>query len=97
MEIIATNSFPEQHLSSVKQFAKDLVLLLAFHLAERISSLLRQVQVLDHPSEVLYGPETEALFLPQFGCSQCTESSSTQRHAVDPVEQVSGAGLRAGL
>ena len=32
MEILAT-----------KLFAKDLVLLLAFHLAERISSLLRQV------------------------------------------------------
>ena len=64
MEIIATNSFPEQHLPSVKQFAKDLVLLLAFHLAERIASLLRQV--LDHPSKVLYDPETKALFLPQF-------------------------------
>ena len=45
-------------------FAKDLVLTLAFHLAERIASLLRQV--LDHPTKVLYDPETEVLFLPQF-------------------------------
>ena len=56
MEIIATNTYPDQHAASVKQFAKDLVLLLAFHLSERISSLLRQV--LDHPTKVLYDPET---------------------------------------
>ena len=62
MEIIATNTYPDQHVASVKQFAKDLVLLLAFHLAERISSLLRQV--VDHPTKVLYDPETEVLFLP---------------------------------
>ena len=54
MEIIATNTYPDQHVASVKQFAKDLVLLLAFHLAERISSLLRQV--LDHPTKVLCSP-----------------------------------------
>ena len=41
-----------------------LALLLAFHLAERISSLLRQV--LDHLTKVLYDPENEMLFLPQF-------------------------------
>ena len=64
MEIIATNVYPDQHLASVKQFAKDLVLLLAFHLSERLSSLLGQV--LDHPTKVLYDPETEALFLVQF-------------------------------
>ena len=40
------------------------MLLLAVHLAERIASLLRQV--LDHPTKVLYDPETEVLFLPQF-------------------------------
>ena len=63
MEIMATNSHPDQFLPSIKLFAKDLVLLLAFHLAERISSLLRQV--MDHPTKVLCDPET-VLFLPQF-------------------------------
>ena len=64
MEIMATHAQPEQHLLSIKMFAKDLVLLLAFHLAERISSLLRHV--LAHPKKVLYDPESEILFLPQF-------------------------------
>ena len=64
MEIFATNTTPAKHLPSIKLFAKDLVLLLAFHLAERISSLLRQV--MGHPTKVLYDPETEVLFLPQF-------------------------------
>ena len=64
MEIYATNAQPDQHLMSIKLFAKDLVLLLAFHLAEGISSLLRQV--LDRPTKVLYDPENEVLFLPQF-------------------------------
>ena len=64
MEIYATNALPDEQLMSIKLFAKDLVLLLAFHLAERIASLLRQV--LDHSSEVLYDPENEVLFLPQF-------------------------------
>ena len=60
----ATNANPDEQLGSIKSFAKDLVLALAFHLAERIASLLRQV--LDHPTKVLYDPETEVLFLPQF-------------------------------
>ncbi len=64
MEIMATNTYPDQHVPSIKLFAKDLVLLLAFHCAARISSLL--CQVMDHPTEVLYDPETEVLFLPQF-------------------------------
>ena len=64
MEIYATNAQPDEQLMSIKLFAKDLVLLLAFHLAERIASLLRQV--LDHPTKVLYDPENEVLFLPQF-------------------------------
>ena len=64
MEVMATNAQPEQHLLSIKTFAKDLVLLLAFHLAERISLLLRHV--LAHPKKVLYDPESETLFLPQF-------------------------------
>ena len=64
LERMATNANPDQHNGAVKQFAKDLVVVLAMHLSERIASLLRQV--LDHPSKVLYDPETEPLFLPQF-------------------------------
>ena len=64
MQIYATNALPDEQIMSIKLFAKDLVLLLAFHLAERIASLLRQV--LEHPSKVLYDPENEVLFLPQF-------------------------------
>ena len=64
MEVYATNAYPDEQLGSIKAFAKDLVLVLAFHLAERIASLLRQV--LDHPTKVLYDPENEVLFLPQF-------------------------------
>ena len=45
-------------------FAKDFVLVLAFHLAEHIATLLRQV--LDHPTKMLYDPDNEVLFLPQF-------------------------------
>ena len=63
LEVYATNANPDQQLGSIKSFAKDLVLTLAFHLAERIASLLRQV--LDHPTKVLYDPENEVLFLPQ--------------------------------
>ena len=48
----------------VRKFAKDLVVVFAFHLAETISALFRHV--LDHPSKVLYDPETEPLFLPIF-------------------------------
>ena len=61
MEIYATNAQPDAQLMSIKLFAKDLVLVLAFHLAERIASLLRQV--LDHSTKVLYDPENEVLFL----------------------------------
>ena len=64
LEVYATNANPDQQLGSIKSFAKDLVLTLAFHLAERVASLLRQV--LDHPTKVLYDPENEVLFLPQF-------------------------------
>ena len=64
MEVMVTNTSPELQLHSIKKFAKDLVLLFALHMAEKISSLLRQV--LDHPTKVLYDPETEALFLPLF-------------------------------
>ena len=64
LEVYATNANPDEQLGSIKSFAKDLVLALAFHLAELIASLLRQV--LDHPTKVMYDPETEVLFLPQF-------------------------------
>ena len=45
LEVFATND-PDEQLGSIKAFAKDLVLVLGFHLAERIATLLRQV--LDH-------------------------------------------------
>ena len=48
----------------VEPSRKKIVLLLAFHLAERISSLFRQM--MDHHTKMLYDPETEVLFLPQF-------------------------------
>ena len=50
--------------SVVRKFAKELVAVLAFHLAETIAALFRHV--LHHPSKVLYDPETEPLFLPLF-------------------------------
>ena len=64
MEVVVTNSSPEVQLQSVKKFAKDLVLLFAMHMAEKVSSLLRHV--LDHPTKVLYDPDSEVLFRPQF-------------------------------
>ena len=63
MEVYATNVYPDEQLGSIKAFAKDLVLLLAFHLAQRIATLLRQL--LDHLTKMLYDPENEVLFLPQ--------------------------------
>ena len=64
MEVLVTNSNPNSQLHFVRKFAKDLVVVFAFHLAETISALFRHV--LDHPSKVLYDPETEPLFLPLF-------------------------------
>ena len=64
MEIFVRNTNPDLQLHFVRKFAKDLVVVFAFHLAETISALFRHV--LDHPSKVLYDPETEPLFLPIF-------------------------------
>ena len=64
LEVVASNDDPDTQVESIKTFAKDLVLSLAFHLAERIATLMRQV--LDHPTKFLYDPENEVLFLPQF-------------------------------
>ena len=64
MEVMVTNIHPELQLPSIKKFAKNLVLLFAFHMADRISSLLRQV--LHHPTKVLYDPS--------FGFFPSTES-----------------------
>ena len=64
MEVCVKNSNPDSQLHFVRKFAKDLVVVLALHLAETISSLFRHV--LDHPSKVLYDPETKPLFLPLF-------------------------------
>ena len=58
------NTNPDLQLHFVRKFAKDLVVVLAFHLAETIAALFRHV--LHHPSKVLYDPETEPLFLPLF-------------------------------
>ena len=64
MEVLVTNSNPDSQLHFVRKFAKDLVVVFALHLAETISALFRHV--LDHPSKVLYDPETQPLFLPLF-------------------------------
>ena len=63
-EIFVRNTNPDLQLHYVRKFAKDFVVVLAFHLAETISALFRHV--LNHPSKVLYDPETEPLFLPLF-------------------------------
>ena len=52
MEIFVGNTNPDSQLHFVRKFAKDLVVVFAFHLAETISALFRHV--LDHPSKVLY-------------------------------------------
>ncbi len=64
MEVVVTNYSPEAQLQSVKKFAKDLVLSFAMHIAKKLASLMRHV--LDHPTKVLYDPDSEVLFLPQF-------------------------------
>ena len=95
MEVMATNAQPDQHVLSIKVFAKDLVLLFALHLAERISSLLRQV--LDHPKKVLYDPENEALFLPQFWLlpiyRELLNTASRNRPSRDSELRRSASGL----
>ena len=63
-EIYVRNTNPDLQLHFVRKFAKNLVVVLAFHLAETIAELFRHV--LHHPSKVLYDPETEPLFLPLF-------------------------------
>ena len=63
-EIYVRNTNPDLQLHFVRKFAKDLVVVLAFHLAETIAALFRHV--LHHPSKVIYDPETEPLFLPLF-------------------------------
>ena len=73
MEVMVTNIRPELQLHSIKKFAKDLVLLFALYMAEKISSLLRQV--LDRPTKVLYDPESVRFCsCPSFGFSLFTES-----------------------
>ena len=95
MEVMVTNVHPELHLPSIKKFAKDLVLLFAFHMAERISSLLRQV--LDHPTQVLYDPESEVLFLPQFWIlpiyRELLNTASRNRPSRDSELRRSASGL----
>ena len=64
MEVYVTNTNPDSQLHFVRKFAKDLVVVFAFHLAKTIATLFRHV--LNHPNKVLYDPETEPLFLPLF-------------------------------
>ena len=65
MEVLVTNSNPDSQLHFVRKFAKDLVVVFAFHLAETISALFRHV--LDHPSKVLF----------RWGCARAWPSSFT--------------------
>ena len=82
MEVLVTNSNPDSQLHFVRKFAKDLVVVFALHLAETISALFRHV--LNHPSKVLYDPETEPLFLPLFsGSTPSTERCLTQPPGID--------------
>ena len=60
-----------------KAYAKDLVLVLTFHLAERIATLLRQV--LDHPTKVLYDPEL-AKFNEWFGSMSLMHGAISKRN-----------------
>ena len=81
MEVLVTNSNPDPQLHFVRKFAKDLVVVFALHLAETISALFRHL--LDHPSKVLYDPETEPLFLPLFWFYPITERCLTQPPGID--------------
>ena len=91
----ATNANPDEQLGSIKFFAKDPVLALAFHLAERIASLLRQV--LDHSTKVLYDPETEVLFLSQFWlfpiCRELLNTASRNRPSENSEVRRAASGL----
>ena len=88
LEVLATNSYPDQHCGAVKQFAKDLVLLLALHLSERIASLLRMV--LEHPTKVLYDPETEDDLLVR---SQAEEVENEIERAIEEVVPLNVTGF----
>ena len=95
MEVMVTNTTAELQLHYIKKFAKDLVILFALHMAEKISSLLRQV--LDHPTKVLYDPETEALFLPLFWFlpiyRELLDTASRHRPSKDSELRRSASGL----
>ncbi len=54
------------------------MMVLAMHLAQRIASLLRNV--IDHPTKVLYDPQTEPLFFSQLGPSSV---SGTSQHCIE--------------
>ena len=77
------------------KFAKDLVVVLAFHLAETIAALFRHV--LHHPSKVLYDPETEPLFLPLFWLypiyREMLNSASTHRPSKSMELRRAASGL----
>ena len=78
-EIYVRNTNPDLQLHFVRKFAKDLVAVLAFHLAETIASLFRHV--LHHPSKVLYDPETDFFFccIAELAIKPCRSSRSKLR------------------
>ena len=94
MEVCVTNSNPDSQLHFVRKFAKDLVVVFALHLAETISSLFRHV--LDHPSKVLYDPETESLFCLYSGFTPSTERCSTQPPGINLASQWNYDVLQVG-
>ena len=81
MEVLVTNSNPDSQLHFVRKFAKDLVVVFALHLAETISALFRHV--LNHPSKVLYDPETCSYL--SSGSTPSTERCLTQPPGIDPA------------
>ena len=86
MEVYATNVYPDEQLGSIKAFAKDLVLLLAFHLAERMRlCYARFWTTLPRCSMTL---KTKCFSCASSGSSLSIESSSTRPHVTGQVETV---------
>ena len=82
LELMATNENPEQHNGAVKQFAKDLVLVLAKHLSERIASLLRFWTI---PPKCSMTQRLSRFSCPSFGPSSCIGNFLVQLRDADLV------------
>ena len=89
MEVVVSNYNPEAQLQSIKKFAKDLVLHFAMHIAEKISSLMRHV--LDHPTKILYDPDSEVWILPLY--RELLNTASRHRPTRDSELRRSASGL----